>query len=144
MAYNENYRTDPVVAYVGMVADMSNAVIVSKTAEAAIGFGKAVARGTDSNSARVVEAGDTAILGISVRSQATDAESANEYPENDTAAVMRKGPIWVTAGGTVAEGDPVSVNVTTGAFVTGSGVAIAGATFETAGAANDLVRVHIV
>lgn len=144
MAYNEQYRTDPAPAFEGMVADMSNAVIVSKTAEAAIGFGKAVARGTDSNTARVVETGDTAILGISVRSQATDAESANEYPINDTAAVMRKGPIWVKAGGTVAEGDPVGVVVATGAFVTGSGVTIAGATYETAGAANDLVRVHIV
>ena len=144
MAYNETYRTDPAPAFEGMVADMSNAVIVSRTAEAAIGFGKAVARGTEAHTTRAVTTGDTEILGVSVRSQATDAESANEYPVNDTAAVMRKGPIWVKAGATVAVGDPVKVTVDTGAFVTSSGVAIAGATYETAGVANDLVKIHIL
>lgn len=147
MAYNETYRTDPAAAFEGMVADMSNAVIVSKTAEAAIGFGKAVARGDDSNTARVTETGDTEILGIAVRSQATEPTTTGEYPAKDTAAIMRKGPIWVKAGATVAEGDSVYVTVNGGAFTGASGtgkVQIAGATFETAGAANDLVRVHIV
>lgn len=151
MSLNEMYRTDPQIGFEGMVADMSNAVIVSRTAEAAIGFGKAVARGTEAGTARVVAAGDTEIFGISVRSQATAAESVNEYPENDTVAVMRKGPIMVKAGGTVAVGDPVGVVVATGAFVVdageapaGSRVAISGATFETAGAANDIVEIHII
>lgn len=147
MAYTEGYNTDPQIGFEGMVHDMSNAVIVSRTAEAAVGFGKAVARGDDAHTCRVTETGDTEILGISVRSQATAAESVDAYPIGDTVAVMRKGPIMVKAGGTVAAGDPVYVTVVGGAFTGASGagkVLIVGAEFETAGVLNDIVKIHII
>lgn len=147
MAYNEPYNTDPQIGFEGMVADMSNAVIVSRTAEAAVGFGKAVVRGTDAHGTRVCATGDTEILGVSVRSQATSAESVDEYPVSDTVSVMRKGPILVKAGATVSAGDPVYVTVDGGAFTGASGtgkVAIDGAEFETSGASGDVVKIHIL
>ena len=149
MAYNETYRTDPVAAFPGMVADMQTALIVSRTAEAAIGFGVPVVRGAADHKVRAMTTGDAAadFFGITVRSQATAADSANAYPVNDTAGIMRKGPIWVTVGGTVAEGDPVYVTLATGVFSTGAGAGkelIAGASFESAGAANDVVRVQML
>ena len=82
-----------------------------------------------------------------MRAQGVDAESVDTYPVGDTASILLKGAIWVKAGATVAAGDPVYVTVDGGAFGTGAGagkVAITGATYETSGAANALVRVRLV
>lgn len=148
MSYNETYRTDPQVAFPGMVADMSQATIVSRTVEtAALGFGVAVKRGAV-HKVSALTTGDAAgdFFGITVRSQATKAESPNEYPVNDTAGIMRKGPIWVTVSEAVVEGDDVYVTLADGSFGTTAGagiVLIAGATYESAGGANDVVRVQL-
>lgn len=144
MPYNENYNTDPVPAFEGAVADMTNSVIVSRTVEAGIGFGKPVARGTDVNKVRAVETGDTEINGFTVRSQATSAESVNEYPAGDTAGVMRKGPIWLKVGEAVAAGDPVKVVVATSLIGKTNGVAVDGASFETNAAVGELAKVLII
>lgn len=150
MAYNENYNTDPQVAFEGMVADQTPATIVSRTVEtAAIPFGKCVKQGTADNGVEQVETGDTAILGIAVRNQGVDSSggTADVYPVKENAAILLKGAIWVKAGASVSAGDPVHVTVDGSVFGTGAGagkVAIAGATYETSGAANALVRVRLV
>lgn len=144
MAYNESYNTNPAPAFEGMVADMTNSVIVSRTVEADIGFGKPVARGTGANKVRAVATGDTEINGFTVRSQATEAGSANEYPAGDTAGVMRKGPIWLKVGEAVAAGDPVKVVVATSLIGKTNGVAVAGASFETSAAVGELAKVLII
>lgn len=150
MPYNENYNTDPAVAFEGMVADQTPATIVSRTVEvAALTFGHCVKQGAADYGCERVETGDTAILGIAVRNQAAKADdsSTNEYPVKDTASILLKGAIWVKAGATVAAGDPVHVTVDGSVFGTGAGagkVAISGATYETSGAANALVRVRLV
>lgn len=148
MAHNESYRTDPQVAFEGMIADQTPATIVSRTVEtAAVSFGKCVKQGTADAGVEGVETGDTAILGIAVRNQGVDGNSVDAYPVGETAAVLLKGAIWVKAGATVAAGDPVHVTVDGSVFGTGAGagkVAISGATYETSGAANALVRVRLV
>lgn len=144
MPYIENYNTDLVNALPGMIADTSLATIVSRTVEDdPIPFGVAVVQGAGDHGVTEVASGDTALYGISVRDQAVDAESTDEYPVGDTLPVLLTGAIWVTAGGTVNAGDPVGVVVATGAFVTGSGVTLTGAKYETSGDAADLVRVRI-
>jgi hypothetical protein len=148
MAYTENYRTDPSVAYEGMISDLSDCVILSRTiATAAIGFAKCVKHGSADHTVEAVEAGDTAIFGLTIRHQALDAEHSDEFPVGETAPILVKGAIWVKAAGTVSNGDPVHVNVTTNAYTTGAGagkVALEGAFYETSGAADDLVRIRIL
>lgn len=145
MPYNETYKQVLPKAYAGMVADTSPAVIISRTADVAVPFGHAVKdHPTDEHKIALTGAGDTAIKGISVRSQATAADSVNQYPAKDTVAVLLKGAIWVTVSGTVAPGNPVGVTVANGQFVTGSGVTIPGATYETPATAGQLARVRIV
>lgn len=146
--YNELYRTDPQIALEGQVADTSPATIVSRTVvDAALGFGKAATTDGE-HQVHPTTTGDAAVLGISIRSQATKAESPDQYPVGDTAAVMLKGAIWVKVAETVAPGDDVTVTVATGAFgtqaVAAGIVAIAGATYETGAAANGLARVRII
>lgn len=146
MPYTENYNIDPEVAQEGQVADTSPATILSRTVDAAIGFGKAVQKGAKQHS---VKAADTKVDGITVRSQATGARAATPdvYPANDTAAILTQGPIWVKVDSTVVEGDDVTVTVATGLFGTkavGAGViAVPGAVFETGAAANGLARIRV-
>lgn len=148
MPYTENYNTDPAVAYEGMVADLGAAVIVSRTVQAAaLGFGKAVKVGTLEHTVKNVEAGDTVVYGLSVRSQATPAGSPNAYPVGDTAAILLKGVIWVKVGIAVAKDDPVYVTVADGTFKKAAGagnVLVADATYETAASLNGLARVRIL
>lgn len=144
MSYDEAYNVDPAPAFEGMVADMTNSVIVSRTVEAEIGFGKPVVRGDAAHKVRLCTTDDTEINGFTVRSQATNAESANVYPAGDTAGVMRKGPIWLKVGEAVSAGDPVKVVVATALIGKTNGVTVAGASFETAAAIGELAKVLII
>jgi predicted RecA/RadA family phage recombinase len=118
MSYAESYNIDPVAAFPGTVADMGNSVIISRTADVAVGFGVPVQQGAVAHSVKLMAAGATEVVGITVRSQATAAESLNQYPAKDTAALMRNGVIWVivTDAGGVAAGDPVWVKLADGTF----------------------------
>lgn len=146
MPYNEAYATEPAVAQEGQVADTSPATILSRTAETALGFGKAVQKGTKQHT---VKAADTVVTGITVRSQATGARATNpdSYPVNDTAAIITEGAIWVKVDSTVVEEDDVTVTVATGLFgtkaVAAGVIAVPGAKFETGAAANGLARIRI-
>lgn len=146
MPYSENYATDPEVAQEGQVADTSPTVILSRTVDADIGFGKAVQKGAKQHS---VKAAVDAVHGITVRSQATGARAASPdvYPANDTAAIITQGPIWVKVDSTVVEGDDVTVTVATGLFgtkaVAAGVIAVPGAVFDTGAAANGLARIRI-
>lgn len=144
---NEAYRDDPRPGFPGQVADQAHCVILSRTAEAAIPFGRAVVRGTAANSVRVTEAGDTEIAGFAVRSQGVDAESPNQYPTGDNVGMMVKGPMWLTVTETVAVGDPVYVTVDGGAITKTAAagrVQVAGAEFETAATSGNVAKMRII
>lgn len=147
MPYTENYSTDPAIALEGQVADTSPAVVLSRTVEAAIPFGRAVQKGTKQHT--VVEAVAGPVVGITVRSQATGAREATPdvYPKGDTAAILTQGPIWVKVDSTVVEGDDVTVTVATGLFgtkaVAAGVIAVPNAVFDTGAAANGLARIRI-
>lgn len=147
MPYSEGYANDPAPALEGQVADTSPATILSRTVEAAIGFGKAVQKGTKQHCVVAANAGP--VTGITIRSQATGAREANPdvYPANDTAAILTEGAAWVKVDSTVAEGDDVTVTVATGLFgtkaVAAGVIAVPGAVFETGAAANGLARIRV-
>lgn len=147
MPYTENYATDPEVAVEGQIADTSPATILSRTVEAAIGFGKAVQKGSKQHTVIAADAGP--VTGITVRSQATGARATDPdvYPLNDTAAIITQGAIWVKVDSTVVEGDDVTVTTATGLFgskaVAAGIIAVTGAVFDTGAAANGLARIRI-
>lgn len=146
MALQTTYGSTYAPAYAGMVADLGPATIISRTVEDDdLPFGVAVTREGD-HGVSAFGSGDTSILGISVRSQATPAESPNVYPEGDTAAILIKGTIWVQASVAVDAGDPVYVIPATGAFAktnASSAVQIAGARWDTSTSGAGLARVYL-
>jgi hypothetical protein len=76
-----------------------------------------------------------AFLGITVATSAlglTSGQTADKYQQYDNVTIMPRGAIFVTLGGTVADGDPVGVD-SSGDFVTGSGVPLAGWYFDQTG-----------
>lgn len=83
-------------------------------------------------------------LGVTIAHQALgllSGETADKYQQYSNVTILCGGePIWVTAGGTVADGDPVSVD-SSGDFVTGSGTPLPGWKFDTSGADDALVKI---
>lgn len=133
----------------GQVVNTEAKNVISRTVETAagVGFGKPVAQGTQDKGCKITEAGDTAVLGITVREWSTDANNPDVFSQYDSAGVMTKGVIWVDAAAAVNAGDPVWVTVATGAFTnldagSGASVQIPNARWDssTAGAALAQIR----
>lgn len=82
-----------------------------------------------------------AFLGITMATSALGliaGQTADTYAQYDNVEVETRGPVIVTLGGTVADGDPVGVD-SNGDFVTGSGVPLPkGWVFDTTGVDDDL------
>lgn len=85
-----------------------------------------------------------AFLGITIATSCLGLASgadADEYQQYDNMGILTGGtPIFVTLGGTVADGDPVGVD-SSGDFVTGSGVPLVGWIFDRTGVDNDVVPI---
>lgn len=149
MATQTTYLTEQRTALEGMIGNTEPNNLISREVEtAAIGFGKAVKQGTADAG---VEAADTVgdvIRGITVRDQSVEADSPNQYAVKDSALVMTRGLVWVTAYDTVAAGAPVyvAVNNTSDKFTdtTTSNLAVPNAIFETSGDADELVLVRLL
>jgi len=117
MATQNTYSDSMAAAFVGMVANTEPNNLISRTVEtsAGIGFGVPVQQGTADNECKVMAAGATECVGITVRDQSTTADT---FAEGDSALLIRQGVIWATvtdAGGVVA-GDPVWVKLADGTF----------------------------
>lgn len=86
------------------------------------------------------------VLGIARTDTTIGAEVAN-YRENDTAAIVTQGQVWVTAGGAVNDGDPVYFVVSTGRYLNAAGagrIRVPKTVFDDdATTAGDMVRVSI-
>lgn len=152
MPYIENYNTNPDQLQEGQVADLSPAVILSRTVDTAVGFGKVVAQGVATYSCKPAPVTVAGVLGITVRSQATGARESTPdiYPAGETAAIMRKGTIVVkvTDAGGVAAGDAVWVKLSDGTFSnadlgSSASLKLAGARWETAAANGALAVIRV-
>lgn len=64
--------------------------------------------------------GDTKPIGITVRDRSVRPATPDLFAQYESARILRKGVIWVTAAGTVAAGDPVYVTPA-GAFTNADG-----------------------
>lgn len=110
------YNNKSAIAFDGLIADLEDSEIVSRAngeASAAISFGRAVARSSDSEVVLPTATGNH-IVGVSVHSHAHDNRaSAGATPTgvnpNDMVSVMRQGVVWVTPEDAVVEGGAVYV-----------------------------------
>lgn len=118
MSVQDNYRDNLRSAVAGQRANTEHAVMISRNVEDedGIGFGLAVAQGDDDHGCHAFTTGDSAILGITVRERSLDANTPDKFKHRESARVMTKGTIWVTASVAVDAGDPVYVVPATGAF----------------------------
>lgn len=133
-------------ARLGQIAEFYHAEVqASRTVEdvAGIGFGLACYQGVAD--AGVTKTPNAKFVGISIRTQGTNANLADIWGQGDDLRLMTKGVIWVTAGATVVAGDPVYVAAANGAFtnVSTANVLVVGARFDSGAASGALVKVRL-
>lgn len=140
MAVQTDYPDTQPAAIAGAQATMIPATIISRTVEVApIGFGKAVAQGTDDKGC-IAFAGsnfigitvlDRSAGGMSVADGQVTARTPDTFGVGESARIMTKGDVWVEVPGAVSVG-PVYLT-SAGVFTSSSGgnTLIAGARFDT-------------
>lgn len=145
MANQTTYLSEQPAAYEGMIANTEPNVLISKIAEEAIGFGKAVKQGAADNGVGVADNAADTVRGVSCRDMSQDPASVDQYAANDSVLVMTKGVIWVTAADGVAAGAAVFMVPASGKFTdtSTSNLPIPNAIFETSGVADDLVKIRL-
>ena len=150
MAAQLTYSRDHAKAYPGMIVDLGDKDIISKSIESVAGadFGIAVSRGTDKDNQAIIGGAD--FLGFTVRELSREGAANSgsiKYDEKSTAAIMRKGNIYMVCPSGCNPGDPVNYVIATG--VVDSGVAVAGeinvlgAEWDTVAAAGELAVIRI-
>jgi hypothetical protein len=153
MAYAQTTYIDNIAAgYAGLVANGETSNRISRTVEdaTAIGFGKAVFRGTGDHGVTATPSAD--LIGITIANLAappvaTTGAQADSYPQYTTAAILTQGVIWVMAGSAttdgatvyVGDGTPDTIGIFT-ASPTGT-VALAGWTFQDTVSSGQPVRI---
>lgn len=145
-----SYSLDHTIASSGMLHELqspvSKTVLAVETA-AGVGAGVAVSYGTAANGCVI---GGTDFAGITFRDSSPGAVSGNAfiYAQTDLAEVLEIGRVWCTVSGSVAIGNSVAYNATTGVLTAGPAGAgernIIGARFETAAADGGVARVRLV
>lgn len=123
-----SYTQDYVIGQVGQIADISGRTIDSFAAEGEIGFGIAVARGTNKQK-QVIPFAGTGFVGISV----FEHNENGLYNDEDSVSVMTSGRIYVTTAATVVAGETAYAVNATGAFTNVSTDATAIGKFLTSG-----------
>jgi hypothetical protein len=146
-AVQTNYPDAAPVAYEGMIQNTEPNTLISRTvAVAAIGFGLAVKQATADHEVEAADAAADVYRGITVRDQSIVPGSVDEYPVEESATIMTKGVVWVTAGAAVAAGAAVYMIAADGRFtdVSTSNLAIPNAVFDrSTAAADELVPVRL-
>ena len=112
--YQTTYDATMPVGYAGMIANGETSNRISRTVEdaTAIGFGKAVFRGTGDHG--VTATPSAALMGITIANYASPpvpatGVQADSYPQNSTAGILTQGVIWVSASVAVADGEQAYV-----------------------------------
>ncbi|AJQ46429.1 MULTISPECIES: structural cement protein Gp24 [Pseudomonas] len=141
-AIQTNYTANIPAKKLGHIPDMTQADLISRTVEtvAGIGFGLPVAQGADDKGC-ILFAG-SGFIGVTTRDRSVLA--GEQYARYESARILKKGPITVTASVAVVAGDPVYLTPA-GAFtnVSTSNVAIPNSRFDTSASAGALANIFI-
>ena len=150
--YQTTYAATYAKGVPGQVANEEQSNRISRTVEtAALGFGVPVQRGAADHGIVAFTTGDflgLTILNPAVPGNVATASTPDLYPVGFTAAVLTRGQMYVTAGGTVNDGDPVHYNPTTKRFVAAESVGntvgpLTGVLFDTSGGNGDIVEISV-
>lgn len=129
----------------GQLANFQDHVADTYATEAVVPFGAAVQLNATGTAIKPIAAGGT-VIGIALAQNIHDyinkADDQN-YPVGVPAAIVKRGRIFVVAGGEVINGQPVKVDVATQKFTTDGAVAIAGAVFKRNASVDQLVEIEI-
>jgi hypothetical protein len=141
-AVQSTYLTNIAAGKIGLVADMTQADLISRTVETAGGipFGSAVAQGAADKGA-ILYAG-TGFLGVAVRDRSV--QVGEQFSQYESARILKKGPLWVAVAAAVAAG--AQVYLTAGGVWTstvGSNFLVPGARFDTSTAGAGLAIIFI-
>lgn len=147
--YQTTYGNAPAKGLPGQIASEEKCNKVSREVETAAGikFGAPAQRGSAAHGAAILSTGD--FLGLAVLNPAVPADAANPdaYPRYFTGAFMTMGTMYVTAGATVAAGDPVYYVTGTGRYTntdnSAANPAIPDAFFEEGGGNGDIVQISL-
>lgn len=135
-----SYALRAPAAFAGLIADAGLHDVASRVVEtASVAFGLAVGRGTADGSCKL---GGTGFEGITAEDKT---RTADLFAVGESAAVLRKGTVWVTAGAAVTPADTVYFAAATGVIsnISAGGTAITGAKFLDTAANGALVRVYL-
>jgi len=153
MAVQTSYSENIAAAVAGMIANMEPSVIISRTVADAdgVGFGKVVQEAsTDGLCTADLDTADMdamKFIGITVMDRSVRPETPNKFSQYESARIMRKGVIWVTASTAVSAGTDVTVTLATGALnsiAVGVGqVAIPNARWESSTSGAGLAKLRI-
>lgn len=151
--YQTTYANAPAKGLHGQIASEEKSNRISRTVENAAGipFGTPVQRGAGDHGVVPFAAGGTfigiAILNPSVPAVAAGSTLVDGYPQYFTGAFATMAQMYVTAGGAVADGNPVYYNTTTARYVAAAGANIVGplpgVVFDTTGVDGDIVEISI-
>jgi len=143
------YASDIPVAFPGMVANGETSNRISRTVEDAAGipFGRAAFRGVGDHGCTATPAAG-AFLGITIADVGVPVlpggpSNPDSYPQYQSAGLLSRGEIWVTAGANTTDGAPVYVTPA-GAFTpTSSGNTAIPAEFDDTVLSGAMVRLRV-
>lgn len=147
-AIQSSYPTSIPAGFPGLVANMETFNSVTKTVEdaTAIGFGRAVWRGTGDDGVTLAATANT-LIGFVIADKAqlayTPSATVDAVPQYADCAVLTQGVIWVTVSGNTTDGAQVYVTPTGGTITatSTSNVAATGWFFEDTQNGGGLVRI---
>jgi hypothetical protein len=128
--------------------DIRPDTVISRAAEAALPFGRAVTYGTNPDAqAKIVNSAAQVFLGVSLKQQTNVIAPAAVpgYIQYDTMSVLKSGAVWVEVTSDVAAGAPAYVDIANGKFtdVSTSNLAVPDGSFETSALSGGLAVLAI-
>ncbi|QDQ03160.1 hypothetical protein FOH38_23460 [Lysinibacillus fusiformis] len=129
----------------GQLANYQDYVADTYAVEAIVPFGAAVQLNATGTAITPIKT-DGAVIGIALAQNIHDwveKKDDQNYPVGEPAAIVKRGRIFVVAGGDVINGQAVKVDPTTQKFTTDGTIAVNGAVFKANASANQLVEIEI-
>ena len=130
---------------VGQLANYQDYVADTYATEAVVPFGAAVQLNATGTAIKPVAESGT-VIGIALAQNIHDyinKKDDQNYQVGVPAAIVKRGRIFVLAGGDVINGQPVKVDPATQKFTADGSVAVAGAVFKSNATADQLVEIEI-
>ena len=129
----------------GQLANYQDYTADTFAPEEKVPFGAAVQLNTTGTAITPIKTGGT-VIGVALAQNIHDyveKKDDQNYPVGESAAIMKRGRIFVVAGGDVIQGQAVTVDPATQKFTVDGSVAVKNAVFKSNAVADQLVEIEI-